>query len=151
MKGSIVQVNVSQGGVPKLAVPVGTVGELGLFGDAQSHFGGRDRALCLYSMEVIEAIRAEGHSLGPGSAGENVTLAGLAWDGVVPGTRLQLGERVEVVVTGYASPCSTNARWFKDRDFRRMSQSLHAGSSRTYARVVTTGVIRPGDAVIVLD
>ncbi len=62
------QVNVSSGGVPKLPVPVARVGRLGLEGDDhadRTEHGGPFRAVCLYSIEAIERVRAEGHPIFP--------------------------------------------------------------------------------------
>ena len=73
------QVSLSDGGVPKRAVPAAQVTVEGLTGDRQRNrkiHGGPDRAVCLYSLDVIEALRAEGHTIGPGSAGDNLTIAG---------------------------------------------------------------------------
>ncbi|HWH08656.1 MAG TPA: MOSC domain-containing protein, partial [Candidatus Thermoplasmatota archaeon] len=79
----IFQLNVSPGGVPKRAVPEAVLGPLGLEGDKVRHpriHGGPERALCLYALERILALQAEGGTLFPGALGENVTLVGLDWD-----------------------------------------------------------------------
>jgi len=152
-QGVIVQVSVSPGGVPKRAVLQAQVGTLGLDGDDHAHpdiHGGPERAVCLYAIERIEALAAEGHPIGPGSAGENVTTRGVDWAAVVPGTRLRLGDTLVLEISAYTPPCKTNARWFKHGDFNRMNQKLFPGWSRTYARVITPGLIRPGDAVELL-
>jgi MOSC domain-containing protein YiiM len=140
-------VSVSAGGVPKLPIESGYVGPLGLLDDrhTESFHGGADKALCLFSLEVIESISSEGHSLAPGTAGENVTVRGIDWNEVRPGTRWLIGDEVEVEVTHFTAPCNKNSRWFADGDFSRMNQQHHPGRSRVYARVLTEGVIRPGD------
>lgn len=123
---------------------------MGLVGDAQNdtkHHGGPDRALCLYSLEVIERLQSEGHPIEPGYAGENMTISGLDWAEVQPGARLRIGQVVEIEVTSYTAPCSNNARWFIDGDFTRMLQSRHPGESRVYARVLQEGEVRAGDEV----
>ena len=152
--GTIVQVNISKGGVPKLPVMEAEVGENGILGDGHNQslaiHGGPERALCLYSLERIEALAEEGHPIFAGATGENVTLRGLDWDAVVPGVQLRLGPHVLLEVTRYTTPCRTNARWFVEGNFKRMHQSLHPGWSRVYARVVTGGLIRPGDAAELL-
>ncbi len=77
---TIVQVNVSKGGVPKLPVLRADVTALGIRGDGhddREHHGGAERALCLFSLERIAAIAAEGHPIAQGATGENVTIAGL--------------------------------------------------------------------------
>jgi MOSC domain-containing protein YiiM len=152
--GRIEQLSISKGGVPKLPVQEAVVGELGLEGDVQrdkKHHGGPDRALCLYSLEVVQALQAEGHPIQPGNTGENVTISGIDWEQVVPGVRLQLGAGVLVEVTSYTAPCDNNVAYFKDGDFMRMSQKLHPGWSRVYARVLSGGTLRPGDEVELVE
>ena len=51
----IVQINISDGGVPKLPVPEVMIESTGLVGDRQKnlkHHGGPDRAVCLWSLEL---------------------------------------------------------------------------------------------------
>ena len=80
MTGRIVQVSVSAGGVPKTAVGSANVTSDGVEGDCHhdhEHHGGPERAVCIFSVEAIEALRAEGHPVVPGSLGENLTVVGL--------------------------------------------------------------------------
>lgn len=152
MAGRIHQINVSGGGVPKLPVESAHISTNGVEGDAQAdrvHHGGPRRAVCLYSLEVIEALRAEGHPIAPGNAGENLTLAGLDWTEVTPGRRVRIGDLL-LEVTDPAVPCAKNARWFRDGSFIRMSQSKYPGWSRMYARVVEEGRVSTGDEVVLL-
>lgn len=145
------QINTSGGGVPKLPVERAVVDESGVIGDVQAdrvHHGRPEQALCLFSLEVIERLREEGHPIAPGSAGENLTIAGLDWSQVVPGTRMSIGA-VEIEITHYTTPCVKNAQWFVDGRFNRMHQSKHPGESRVYARVLTGGPIAKGDTVII--
>jgi len=126
---------------------------LGLVGDAHNNtkvHGGPLRALCLYSLERILALQAEGHPIFPGSTGENLTLAGLDWDAVVPGVRLRLGDTVEIEVTKYPEPCPKITASFAGGDISRMAQDKHPGWSRVCARVLTPGSIRVGDKVTLL-
>ena len=99
--GVVNSINVSQGGVPKLSVPEVLVGAQGLAGDRQHwlYHGGPQRAVCLYALERIDALRGEGHPINPGSAGENLTLSGLIWELLAPGKDLRVGE-VQLRVTG---------------------------------------------------
>jgi MOSC domain-containing protein YiiM len=151
--GRIVQLSVSPGGVPKRAVAQARVSRLGLEGDAHrdlEHHGGPERALCLFPLEAITALAAEGHAIVPGALGENVTTEGLDWSLVVPGAHLLLGDRVLLQVTRYTSPCHNIAPVFRGRDFSRVSQKRHPGWSRVYARVVAEGALRGGDPVRLL-
>lgn len=151
MKGVVAGVYRSSGGVPKQPVAAAAVGTRGLEGDRQHdrrNHGRPWQALCLWSTEVIEALQAEGHPIGPGSAGENLTLSGLEWEAMRPGLRLRMGE-VLAEITAPALPCATNARWFLGGDFMRMDHGRHPGSSRWYASVLQPGPVRPGDHVII--
>jgi len=150
----IVQISVSRGGVPKTAVPEARVTVEGLEGDAHrdlEHHGGPERAVCIYSLETIERLRAEGHSIVPGGIGENVTVQGLDWSALVPGSHVLLGSTVLVQVTRYTSPCLNIRGSFKDGDSSRVSQKRHPGWSRVYARVLVEGTIRHDDPVRLLD
>jgi MOSC domain-containing protein YiiM len=139
--------------VPKRPVVQARVTPLGLEGDAHrdtEHHGGPERALCLFALERIRDLQAEGHPIAPGAIGENLTVEGLEWSAVEPGTRLLLGEDVLVEVTRYTSPCVNITRAFKDGDYARVSQKRHPGDSRVYARVLRTGLIRSGDSIRLL-
>ena len=154
MTGRIVQVSVSRGGVPKTAVPAARVTAAGVAGDAHrdvEHHGGPDRAVCLFALEAIDALRGEGHAVVPGALGENVTVQGLAWEAVTPGARLLLGAEVLLEVTRYTSPCLNIAAAFVGRDYARVSQKRHPGWSRVYARVLAEGTIAAGDPVRLLE
>jgi MOSC domain-containing protein YiiM len=154
VNGTIVQLSVSRGGVPKLAVPDAQVTRLGLAGDAHrddEHHGGPERAVCLFPLEAIDGLVAEGHRVVPGALGENVTTEGLHWALVVPDTHLLLGRRVLLQVTKYTSPCFNIAPLFQDRDFSRVSQKRHPGWSRVYARVLVEGGVRAGDPVRIVS
>ena len=146
--GRIVQLSVSNGGVPKRAVPMARITLLGLEGDAHrdgEHHGGPERAVCLFAMEAIRELQAEGHPLVPGALGENVTLEGLDWSAVQPGTRLQLGDEVVLEVTRYTTPCFNIRPAFRGGDYSLVSQKRHPGRSRVYARVIATGMLHGGD------
>jgi len=150
-EGAVHQLNVSDGGVPKKPVRVAEVGDRGLLGDRQAarqHHGRPLQALCLWSLEVIDALRAEGHPIEPGAAGENVTLSGIDWSTIRPGTQLLIGD-VLAEVSAWATPCAKNAQWFSDRDFGRIDHDRHPGWSRAYAWVREPGTIRSGDAFVV--
>jgi MOSC domain-containing protein YiiM len=151
--GIIYRINISPGGVPKLPVEEARVTRLGIVGDGhddKENHGGSLAALCLYSLEEIEGLQAEGHPIASGTAGENITLAGVDWSAMTPGARLSLGDEVVIELTDYATPCKTIRESFVDQEFVRISQKLHPGESRIYARILRDGVIRPGDAAQLL-
>lgn len=148
------QISISDGGVPKLPVARAHVARRGVAGDRQRNLlahGGSNRAVCVFSLEVIEALQAEGHPIHPGATGENLTVAGLDWSHVTPGVRLKVGESLRLEVMSYTAPCKHNARWFRDGDFSRIAQKQHPGWSRVYARVLAEGAVQPGDPVAIED
>ena len=146
--GVLHSINVSNGGVPKLAVPFARVTLNSVAGDRQRdlrHHGGAQRAVSLFSLELIRALQAEGHPIQVGTIGENFTLSSIEWNRLVPGVILRAGE-VELEMTSYAEPCGNIAGSFSDRKFTRVSHKLHPGWSRLYARVLKEGTVRQGDA-----
>ena len=152
-QGRIVQLSASNGGVPKRPLAEAAVDANGITVDRQADrraHGGPRRALCLFALERIEALAAEGHPIAPGATGENVTTTGIDWNRVIPGARLRLGESVLIEVTAYTEPCWKNAQWFLEGDFSCMDQDVRPGFSRVYARVLEGGDLRPGDPVELL-
>ncbi len=148
--GTVVSVNLSNGRVPKKPITVATVSVWGLLGDAQNdtkHHGGPERAVCVYALERIRALQAEGHPIDIGTAGENLTVEGLDWDLVVPGARLRVGGQVLLEVASFTNPCKTIKASFIDGRFVRIAQKFSPGWSRVYARVISEGEIRLGDPI----
>jgi MOSC domain-containing protein YiiM len=151
---SVESVNTSDGGVPKGRVTVALLSRSGLQGDSQNdrkHHGGPERAVCVYSLELIRALQREGHPIDVGTAGENLTLKGVVWDKVVPGSCLRIGEHVVLEIASFTKPCKTIKDSFIDGRFIRISEKVHPGWSRVYARVLSEGEIRSGDAVEVIQ
>jgi MOSC domain-containing protein YiiM len=153
MVGRVVQVNVSSGGVPKLAVPGAAVGRLGLEGDRQANpgvHGGPHRAVSLLAIEVIRRVAAEGHPIAPGSVGENLTTEGVELARLEPGTRLHFDRGLELEISAPANPCDTIRGSFIDGRSGRISILKFPSDSRMYARVLTEGSVDAGDRFHVL-
>jgi MOSC domain-containing protein YiiM len=151
--GIVESINLSHGGVPKTSALEAWVTEDGLRGDHQDdprYHGGPDRAVVLYSLDVIRALQQEGHPIAVGSTGENLTVSGVDWPALGPGATLQIGE-VRLQITRYATPCGKVAGSFLKRRYARIDQKEHPGFSRLCARVLAGGVIRPGDPVILVS
>ena len=150
MPGRVVQVNVSNGGVPKRPVDQAHVGRLGLEGDAVNHpkiHGGPERAVCLFAAEIIDRLQAEGHPITAGDVGENLTVAGLDWTALVVDSVLEVGDGVRLQLSQRVEPCRTIAAAFADGQFKRIKPSRVPDETRWYARVLAEGVVRPGDPV----
>ena len=148
--GTVAQLSSSGGGVPKTAVDAVQVDVDGVVGDRQAnrkHHGRPFQALCLWSQDVIEALRAEGHPVHAGACGENVTVSGIDWASLRGATRVRIGG-VLCEISGWATPCRKIDAWFTGRS-DRIDHERHPGWSRAYAWVLEPGSIRTGDEVVV--
>lgn len=148
-RGLVAQLNISDGGVPKLPVDSFMIGERGPIGDKQAtrrHHGRPWQAVCLWSAEVIDAFAAEGHPIAYGSAGENITTIGIPWGQVQAGVRLRVGEAL-LEASMWALPCTKNAQWFIARDYSLMHHD-RGPVSRVYASVLKPGLVRLGDEIV---
>ena len=148
--GRLVRVNVSSGGVPKLPVAGARITSAGVEGDRQREVtvhGGPHRAVSILGIEAIRRVAAEGHPIAPGTTGENLTTSGFDVSALPLGTRLAIGDEVELELSAPTNPCRTIRHSFNDLRFGRLSMAVHPGDSRMYARVLHEGVVRPGDPI----
>ncbi len=144
----VAALNLSAGGVPKWPVFSSHLSLAGLAGDEHANplHGSATAALCLFSGDVIDRLRAEGHPIAPGTIGENVTVRGLDWARLQPGDSLRIGP-ARVEVTRFTTPCATIKGSFVDGRFARVHAEQHPGEARVYARVLVEGTIAVGDSV----
>jgi MOSC domain-containing protein YiiM len=152
MRGRVVSVNVSRGGVPKRPVDGVWVGRLGLDGDGHHEpepiHGGPDKAVSIYSSEAISRVLADGHEAFPGAFGENLTLEGIELGELADGDRLAIGDSGLVVeISGFANPCQKLAHYFQGAHIGRISSKTHPEDARRYARVLVEGRVTAGDRV----
>jgi MOSC domain-containing protein YiiM len=148
MRGTLVQVNVSNGGMPKQPVELARVTVDGLDGDWQKNrksHGGRDRAVCLFSVELYEALKADGFELAWGSVGENFTTGGVDLQRLTIGNRLRVGPCL-IEITDVRVPCrSLDKRWGKG-----LMKAIQARSGWV-AKVVEEGEVRAGDEIEIIE
>ena len=151
--GIVVSVNGNNGGVPKGPIGRSYVRELGIDGDRQAdrkHHGGPFQAVCLYAVEAIERVRADGHQAFPGAYGENLTLVGINWAGLRGGDQLEIGGSGAgplLELTNDATPCTKQSRWFVDGRIGRISITAYLADIRWYASVAREGPVAAGDPV----
>jgi len=147
MNGTLAQLNVSNGGMPKTAVLFAHVSRDGVAGDWQrnrKYHGGPDRAVCLYSEELYAELRAEGVDLVNGAVGENFTTRGVNLQHLARGDRLRIGADCVIELTNIRVPCRSLKKWAEDLP------TLIQGRSGWVAKVVSEGTVRPGDPIEVL-
>ena len=159
MTGTVVQVSVSPGGVPKLAIPSGELTENGIAGDAWRYpfHGGRRKAILLIAIEAIDDLVSRGFAVFPGALGENLTTRGLDRRELRIGQRFRAGE-AEIELTHIRTPCATLdvygsgilAAIYDARVQAGDPQSQRWGSSGFYASVVQPGAVRAGDTIALL-
>lgn len=161
MQGTILQVNISPGGVPKRPIPCATVTPTGIAGDEFAHprfHGGPDQALLLICSETILDLQAKGYPLFPGALGENLTISGIDRRDMRIGQRYRAGGTI-IELTRVRVPCATLDVYgsdIKQEIYDKQvksgdSGSLKWGLSGFYARVLQTGEIRAGDIIVLLD
>ncbi|MBT5438026.1 MOSC domain-containing protein [Crocinitomicaceae bacterium] len=146
----IVSININEnGGVPKYPVKHAYVGRYRVTGDKQNdlkHHGGENRAVCLYSIDLITDLKNEGHPIFAGSTGENITIQGLDWSSLKKGDVIEMGE-VKIELTKPTPPCKTIAKSFINEKFVRISENKYPGWSRWYAKVLQEGTVNLNDNV----
>ena len=152
MDGSIVGLFAApEGGVPKTEVSTLRVHENGCIGDKQNdlkHHGGPNRAVCLFSSEVLSELSNEGHPIFPGSVGENVLVQGIDWSSVHIGTQFHF-KNVILEITSDAPPCRTIKDSFSNDNFSRISLKKYPSSVRWYAKVIQDGILFIDESVTI--
>jgi MOSC domain-containing protein YiiM len=159
--GSVLQVSISRGGVPKRAIPEGDVTPLGIAGDGYNHpqiHGGPRQAVLLMSSEAIAELNALGYSLYPGALGENITTIGVDRKQWRAGQRWRVGQAV-VELTKIRAPCDTLTVYGAGIQKAVYDAQVKAGDPSSprwamagfYASVVQPGIVRPGDPILLLD
>ena len=159
MIGTLAQISVSRGGIPKLAIPSAELTEVGIAGDAWRYpfHGGRRRAILLITVEGIDELVSRGYPLFAGALGENLTTRGLDRRDLRLGQRFRVGE-AEFELTQIRTPCATldvygsgiQSAMFDARVQAGDAESPRWGLSGFYASVVQTGPIRTGDPIALL-
>ncbi|MDK1030513.1 MAG: MOSC domain-containing protein [Planctomycetia bacterium] len=160
--GRVVSINLSAGkGTSKKAVAEGRFEcDIGLVGDA--HAGPGIRQVSLLAAEsiakqqqILADRQAEGKvkcpkahgedfSLGPGSFAENLTIEGVDLPHLPIGTKLKIGDEVEMEITKIGKQCHVQCEIFK------MLGNCIMPHEGVFARVLTEGTVRPGDNVEVI-
>jgi MOSC domain-containing protein YiiM len=161
MTGTVLQVSISRGGVPKRAIPEGDVTPLGIAGDGYNHpeiHGGPHQAVLLISSEAIAELNALGYSLNPGALGENITTVGVDRKQWRAGQRWRIGQAV-LEFTKLREPCHQLNVYGEGIQKAVYDAQVKVGDPSSprwalagfYASVVQPGIVRPGDPVLLLD
>jgi len=157
MKGVIVQLSISLGGVPNRAIERGDITARGITGDGWRHrtiHGIPKRAILLITAEGLDEIRGMGFPVYAGALVENLTTRGIDRKAMRPGQRFRCGAAV-IRLTEVRHPCYTLSVYGKGiqdaiYDLRVMKGDFGSevwGLSGFYAAVAEPGCVAPGDAI----
>jgi len=144
MAAEVVAVSLSMNkGERKTPVPqVELREEHGVVGDA--HAGEWHRQVSLLALESIEKMRALGLDVGSGDFAENITTRGIDLISLSVGTRVSMGEAT-VEVTQIGKECHSRcAIYYQAGDCVMPREGI-------FARVITGGIVRPGDRITVIS
>jgi MOSC domain-containing protein YiiM len=154
--GTVLQVNVSPGGIPKREIPSGELTASGISGDSWRYpfHGGPRQAVLLITSEGIQELVAQGFPLYAGALGENLTTQGLDRRALRFGQRLRVGGAT-IQLTKMRQPCATlnvygpriQAAMYDARVVKGDHESPLWGLSGFYASCVEPGIVRPGDTI----
>lgn len=128
MIGSILQINVSLGDLPKRPVGRARVTHGGIEGDLRTGTAlppDPRKALLLVASETVDEQAKAGYPVYYGALGENITTRGIPPEWMRAGQRYRLGPAL-IELTG-------------------------PGEAGYYAAVIETGEIRPGDPVVLVE
>lgn len=110
------------------------------------------RQVHLIHGELHDELAAQGFPVAPGDMGENITTRELALLELPVGTRLQLGARAVVELTGLRNPCA-QLDAFQPGLMRAVLGRDAAGrlvrKAGVMGVVIQGGEVRPGDAIAV--
>lgn len=114
------------------------------------------RQVHLVMSELLDEVRAAGHSIDPGQLGENITTSGLDLIGLPVGSVLRLGNSALVALTGLRNPCK-QIRDVGDGVLKMMfvdgerygRPGEQVGRTGVMGVVLAGGTVRPADPIAV--
>lgn len=158
MKGRLLQVNVSPGGVPKKPVAKAFVNFERVEGDDwrfKDVHGGPKQVILMIANETIADLSSAGYPVFPGALGENFTTEDLDYRRIRFGDRFRAGAELEFRITKLRAPCRTIRVYGSDigkslydskaRDHDPTSERWGRGGF--YAEILKEGSVQPGDTI----
>lgn len=142
---SVISINISAGGVPKLPVDKTYISQKGLAGDGHNHekHYRLTQAVCIQDVERLEELTAEGYPLGAGTAGENLTVRGLNVNALPVGSVLKFSGGVTMEITRSRPTC-----YVMDQIHPQLKNDA-TGRHGMYAKVIQEGELSVGETIAI--
>jgi len=142
-------------GLPKMPINTANVTFSGIDGDynrfrKKKKDNDPDMAIMIISTDILFELNQEGWPVQPGDLGENLTLSGMDYGSIEPGQQYKIGD-VTLEISFICDPCSNlYALPYVGED--RGPEFIKTLMNRRgwYARVLTPGIMKPGDGVALL-
>lgn len=142
MKAEVISVNISvKKGIRKKPVDKAVIKrDYGINGDA--HASGKwHRQISLLAMESIQKMQAMGLDVGPGDFAENITTRGIDLPGLPVGTRMTVGNEIELEVSQIGKECHSRcAIYHQAGDCVMPKEGI-------FVKVIKGGTVRKGDEI----
>jgi len=142
MKGKVVSINISsKKGVRKKPVKMAVIKKgFGIQGDA--HASGKwHRQISLLAIESIKKMQALGLKVTPGDFAENVTTEGIDLLKLPLGTKMIIGDNIEVEVSQIGKECHTRCKiYYQAGDCVMPREGI-------FVKVLKGGKIKEGDEI----
>ena len=144
IEGTIKAISVSkEKGTQKVNVPKAELqADFGIVGDA--HAGNWHRQVSLLAIESIDKMVAKGAKVAPGNFAENITTEGIELLELSIGSKLKLGESVELEITQFRKKCHSRCEIFEQVGDCIMPRE------GVFAKVIKAGQINVGDVIEVI-
>jgi len=146
MNASIVSINVSEKkGIRKKSVHSANLKEnYGIENDAHASEKWH-RQISLLALESIEKMQAKGLKVGPGDFAENFTTEGIDLVSLPIGTRLNVGEDIEVEVSQIGKVCHNRcAIYHQAGDCVMPKEGI-------FVKVLKSGTAKKGDEIKIIN
>jgi MOSC domain-containing protein YiiM len=143
-KGRIKAISISEKrGTQKPNVPEAELKtDFGIVGDA--HAANWHRQVSLLAIESIDKMIAKGANVSPGNFAENITTEGIELLELSIGSKLRLGENVELEITQFGKECHSRCAIFEQVGDCVMPRE------GVFGKVIKAGLINVGDVIEVI-
>jgi MOSC domain-containing protein YiiM len=146
MNAKVVSVNISnkKGVRKKEADKVLLIEDFGIHGDAHAS-GEWHRQVSLLAIESIEKMRNKGLDVHPGDFAENITTGGIDLPALPIGTKMAIGDDVEIEVTQIGKECHNRcAIYYQAGDCVMPKEGI-------FVKVLKGGSVKKGDDIRIIS